>query len=98
MITQKMLNEWEKVKNLAVKSFTIEPAIIIAIQEMYIEAKGLRRDNLKLLNSEELINKMANFVHLTIRDSVLTSEMEAVVDEIEEISSYMNRDLGLKND
>ena len=98
MITQKTLNEWERVKNLAVKSFTIEPAIIIAIQEMYIESKGLRRDNLKLLNSEELINKLANFVHLTIRDSVLTSEMEAVVDEIEEISSYMNRDLGLKND
>lgn len=98
MITQKMLNEWERVKNLAVKSFTIEPAIIIAIQEMYIEAKWLRRDNLKLLNSEELINKLANFVHVTIRDSVLTPEMETIVDEIEEISSYMNRDLGLKND
>ena len=98
MITQKTLNEWEKVKNLAVRSFTIEPAIIIAIQEMYIETKWLRRDNLKLLNSEDLINKLASFVHLTIRDSVLTTEMEDIVDEIEEISSYMNRDLGLKND
>lgn len=98
MITQKMLNDWERVKNLAVQSFTIEPAIIIAIQEMYIEAKWLRRDNLKLLNSENLINKLASFVHLTVRDSVLTTEMEDLIEEIEEISSYMNRDLGLKND
>lgn len=96
MITPKMLTEWSDAKTLAIKSLSIEPSIVIAMQEMFIEAKWLRRDNLRLLNSENLINKMALYIHMANRGQLYTHDMDSLLDEIEEISRHMNKNLGLK--
>lgn len=97
MITPIMLEEWKTAKNLAIQSFTIDPSIIVAMQEMFIEAKGLRRDNLRLLNSENLINKMALYIHRAIKGDLYSNEQESLIDEIEEISIDLNKNLGIRD-
>lgn len=97
MITREMLVEWREAKALALHSHSIEPTIVIAMQEMYIEAKALRRDNLSLLNSENLINKMALYINKAFKGHQYTDEMDALIDEIEEIANEMNKNLGLKD-
>ncbi len=95
MITRAMLIRWREAVTLAITSPAPQPSITIAMQEMYIEAKGLRRDNLKLLNSEDLIELMAKFLRLSIRDHYLTPDMEDMIDEIDELCKQNNLDLEL---
>jgi len=95
MITREMLVRWREAVTLAIQSCTAEPAVTMAMQEMYIEAKWLRRDNLKLLNSEDLIELMAKFVRQSITDHYLTEDMEDLIEEIEALSIRMNKDLEL---
>lgn len=82
MITPAMLEEWRKAKNLAVTSLTLEPEVQVAMQEMYIEAKALRKDNLKLLNYEDLLLKALMYVIKSKEDHYLTPELEELYDEI----------------
>lgn len=98
MITREMLSQWREAKTLAIKSLSIDPTIVIAMQEMYIEAKCLRLENLRLLNSENLINKMALYIHKALKGDLFSNEQDALVDEIEELSIDMHKNLGIKDD
>ncbi len=95
MITREMLLRWREAVTLAIQSCTAEPAITIAMQEMYIEAKWLRRDNLKLLNSEDLIELMAKFLRLSVSDHYLNEDMEELLEKIEIHAKRHNIDLEL---
>lgn len=93
MITKSMLEEWRNAKNLAVASLTTDPSVIIAIQEMYIEAKALRRDNLKLLNKQDLLDKLLAYTRASAGDHYLTEEMEDQLDEIRDLCDDLNLEL-----
>jgi len=95
MITKEMLTRWREAVTLAITSRNPEPAITIAMQEMYIEAKGLRRDNLKLLNSENLIELMAKYIVLSSTEHYIDEEMEDLLIEIEKLSKHININLEL---
>ena len=95
MITKEMLARWREAVTLAITSPTPVPAITVAMQEMYIEAKWLRRDNLMLLNSENLIELMAKYIHISSSEHYLDEEMEDLLVEIEKLSKHMNINLEL---
>ena len=95
MITKEMLARWREAVTLAISSPTPEPSITIAMQEMYIEAKWLRRDNLMLLNSEHLIELMAKFIQISSEEHYLDEEMEELLLKIEKLSDHMNINLEL---
>ena len=90
MITKAHL---ESAKNLAVMSFTTEPEITIAIQEMYIEAKALRRDNLRLLDKQDLFDKLMAYVKASAADHYLTDDMEESLDTIRDLCDNLNIEL-----
>lgn len=98
MITKQKLEEWRAAKNLAVVSLSIEPSIIIAVQEMYIEAKSLRRDNLRLLDQQDLFDSLLAYVADSAKDHYLTEEMEARLEEIRDLCDSLNVELELNND
>lgn len=87
MITRKMLNEWHQAKTLAIKSLNIDPEIAIAMQEMFIEAKALRKENLALLNSRDIIDKMAEYIVISQRNHYIDDEMEELYSTIEDMCS-----------
>lgn len=93
MITKNTLEAWRTAKNLAVMSFNTEPEITIAIQEMYIEAKALRRDNLRLLNKQDLFDKLMVYVKASAADHYLTEAMEDTLDEIRDLCDTLNIEL-----
>lgn len=95
MITRAMLLRWREAITLSINSLTTEPEIPIAMQEMYIEAKWLRRDNLLLLNSEDLIELMANFLRLSVTDHYLTEDMIDLLEEVDCLAKRMKIDLEL---
>lgn len=95
MITKDMLLRWREAVTLAITSCAAEPAITIAMQEMYIEAKWLRLNNLKLLNSENLIELMAKYIHISATEHYLDPEMEDLLEEIEKLSKHLNINLEL---
>lgn len=95
MITRDMLIRWREAVTLAITSPTPEPAITIAMQEMYIEAKGLRRDNLKLLNSENLIELMADYIKISTEDHYIDPEMEYLLEKIDRLSNHLQINLEL---
>lgn len=90
MITQAMLIRWREAVTLAITSPTPEPAITIAMQEMYVEAKWLRRDNLKLLNSEDLITMMEKYILISEAEHYLDPEMEDLLADIKKLSKHIN--------
>lgn len=98
MITKAMLERWQEAKNLAVKSFNIDKDVIIAMQEMYIEAKALRRDNLRLLNKEDLIDNMIQYVQLSQQNHYVDTEMEELYDEIKRLTFRLRIPLETDND
>ena len=93
MITKPMLDSWQKAKDLAVCSITTEPEIIVAIQEMYIEAKLLRRENLKLLDRQDLFDKLLEYVDSSAGDHYLTEEMEDMLSSIRDACDELNIEL-----
>lgn len=93
MITKSMLEDWRQAKNLAVCSFNIEPDVVVAIQEMYIEAKQLRKDNLKLLNKEELIEKLLAYTSMSMDDHYLTQGMQDTLEDIKDLCDDLNINL-----
>ncbi len=95
MITKEMLVRWREAVTLAISSPTPEPAITIAMQEMYIEAKGLRRDNLMLLNSENLIELMWRYINISSTEHYVDEEMEELLVKIEKLSKHININLEL---
>jgi len=95
MITKKQLEEWRIAKNLAVVSINIEPSVTIAIQEMYIEAKALRKDNLHLLNRQDLFDKLITYMQVSSEDHYLSEEMEELLEEIRELCDTENINLEL---
>jgi len=96
MITHKMLASWRQGVTLAISSLTIDPEITIAMQEMYIEAKALRRQNLRLLNSETLIDKLAEYVRLSTNNHYISPDLEDLIDDIDETARDMNINLEIK--
>lgn len=98
MITHKMLEEWRQAKNLAVTSLNIEPEIAVAVQEMYIEAKQLRKDNIKLLNMEGLIEKLAEYVRVSRERHYTDPEMDEILDDILYRATRENLDLEIFNE
>lgn len=95
MITKTKLEEWRAAKNLAVTSLTLEPTTTIAIQEMYIEAKALRRDNLLLLNKQDLFDHLLAYCSASVKDHYLTEEMELQIEEIRDLCDSLNIELEL---
>lgn len=95
MITKQKLEEWRAAKNLAVTSLTLEPTTTIAIQEMYIEAKALRRDNLQLLNKQDLFDHLLAYCVASVKDHYLTEEMEAQLEVIRDLCDSLNIELEL---
>jgi len=95
MITTEMLIRWREAVALSITSCAAEPAITVAMHEMYIEAKWLRRDNLKLLNSENLIELMAKYISISSSEHYLDDEMENLLVEIEKLSKHININLEL---
>lgn len=93
MITKAHLESWRTAKNLAVMSFNTEPEITIAIQEMYIEAKALRRDNLRLLDKQDLFDKLMAYVKASAADHYLTDDMEESLDTIRDLCDNLNIEL-----
>ena len=93
MITQENLTSWRLAKNLAVTSFTVEPEITIAIQEMYIEAKALRRENLRLLNKQDLFDKLLGYVSTSASEHYLTEELEDALSVIRDLCDNLNIEL-----
>jgi len=86
MVTQDDLRRWSAAKNLSVTSLSIDPEISIALQEMYIELKQLRRDNLKLLNTDTLLEKFAEYV----RDSKDTHYLDDnLTEKLEDIEHWI---------
>ena len=90
MITKATLESWRQAKNLAVMSFTTEPEVTIAIQEMYIEAKALRRDNLKLLNKQDLLDMLIRYVNASVEDHYMSVEMEELLEGIHDRCDELN--------
>ena len=90
MITKEVLEGWRQAKNLAICSFTTEPAIVMAIQEMYVEAKQLRRDNLRLLNKQDLLDALLTYVDESAGDHYLTPEMEEQLNTIRDLCDTLN--------
>jgi hypothetical protein len=97
MITKDMLESWRQAKNLAVVSLSTDPDIIVAIQEMYIEAKQLRRDNLRLLDRQDLFDALLEYVGGSAKDHYLTVEMEELLDLIRGYCDDLNIDLEKHN-
>jgi len=93
-----MLKSWREAKTLAIKSYAIEPEILIAMQEMYIEAKQLRKDNLKLLNSEDLLKLMSEYVRVSRADHYISPELEELIEQIEDLIDSSNLALEVRND
>jgi hypothetical protein len=98
MITPQMLHEWHQAKTLAIKSLNIDPEIAIAMQEMYIEAKALRKENLRLLNSRDIIDKMAEYIGVSQRNHYIDEEMEVMYSNIEDMCSENFINLERTND
>lgn len=93
MITKAMLEEWRKAKNAAVLSLDIEPSLAVAVQEMYIEAKQLRRDNLRLLDTQDLLAKLLTYVGASAQNHYLTEDMEEDLDTIRELCDELNLEI-----
>jgi hypothetical protein len=85
VITRKMLDSWHQAKILAIKSLNIDPEIAIAMQEMFVEAKALRKENLRLLNSRDIIDKMAEYIQISQRNHYIDDEMEELYSGIDEM-------------
>ena len=98
MITHAMLVRWQEAKNIAVKSFNIDKDVIIAIQEMYIEAKALRKDNLSLLNREDLITRLIEYVRLSQENHYVDSDMEDLYDDIKRLANRLRIPLEKEDD
>ena len=98
MITRKMLEDWRQAKNLAVTSFNIEPDVVIAIQEMYIEAKQLRKDNLKFLNQQGLLEKFAEYVRMSRERHYADPDMDELFEELVHKIDNQKLDLELFNE
>ena len=96
MITKDMLERWRQAKNLAVTDLTIGPEIKEALMEMHIEAKALRRDNLRLLNYGNLVEKMAAFMQSAIDEHYIDPDMQDKIDEINLYARHIMIDLQLE--
>jgi hypothetical protein len=96
VITTKMLANWRQAKTLAVASLNIDPEITIAMQEMYIEAKYLRKENLRLLNSQSLIDRLTEYARLSFRNHYVDTEMEELMESIELLARDMNINLEIE--
>jgi len=97
MITRADLDRWHSAKTLAVLSCNIEPDIAIAMQEMFIEIKQLRKDNLKFLNMEELLGAMAEYIRVSREDHYMTETLTELLERIEDIVDASNLNLELEN-
>jgi ribosome assembly protein YihI (activator of Der GTPase) len=99
MITRQMLESWKRAKNEAVLSIDMPLETVLAIQEMYIEAKQLRRDNLKLLDREDLLNALLAYAASSKTDHYLTPEMEEHLERITDLCDELGIDFdGDRND
>ena len=85
MITKEKLDEWRQAKVLAVANPNTDPEVMIAFQEMFIAAKQLRLDNLKLLNAQEVMEKMAEYIRHSHDEHYLDSRLEDLYEEILEL-------------
>ncbi len=90
MITRKMLDNWHQAKILAVKSLNIDPEIAIAMQEMFIESKALRKENLRLLNSRDIIDKMAEYIQISQKVHYIDDELEELYSRIDDMCKENN--------
>lgn len=93
MVTQQDLQRWKEAKNLAITSLNVETSILIALQEMYIELKELRRHNLKLLNTDTLVEMLTAYVRDSREKHYLDDEMEDMISDIERWIETHNLDL-----
>lgn len=96
MITEKMLERWRQAKNLSVTDLTIAPEIKTALMEMHIEAKALRRDNLRLLNFENLVEKMATYIQTSIDDHYIGPDLQDQIKDIDRYARHILIDLELR--
>lgn len=83
MVTKEKLAEWNAAKVMAIKSFTTDPEVVIALQEMFIELKQLRRENMRYLNFEDLLSSFAEYVRLSRELHYVDDDLEALIDQIE---------------
>ena len=93
MITKQDLERWQNAKTLAIKSFATDPEVIIAMQEMYIELKQLRRENMKMLNLEDLLELFAKYTRISREQHYIDSELEELLEEIEDEIDRRNLNL-----
>lgn len=75
-----------------------DPESCIAMQEMYIELKTLRRENLRLLDRDDLFNALVNYYVHSRAHHYLTPELEDLVTEIEDLADSANVPLEIDND
>ena len=93
MIKQSDLHRWREAKNLAITSLNIDTEVAIAMQEMYIELKLLRQDNLKLLNTDTLIDKLVEYVRDSRDNHYISPDLEERIEDIEHWISTHKLDL-----
>ena len=96
MITGEMLERWRQAKNLATTDLTIAPEIKTALMEMHIEAKALRRDNLRLLNYGNLVDKMAGYMQTSIDEHYIGPDLQERIDDINLYAGHILIDLELE--
>jgi len=98
MITTEMLMRWSKAKDLAITSTVMEQESIIAMQEMFIECKNLRLKNFRLLEAQEVLDSLAEYVRIARRDHYITPLMEDLYERIQESSEHFNITLELHDE
>jgi len=97
VITEKMLERWRQAKNLSVTDLTLAPEIKTALMEMHIEAKALRKDNLRLLNYGNLVEKMAAYMQTSIDGHYIDPDMQDQIKDIVRYARHILIDLELRN-
>lgn len=96
MITESMLERWRQAKNLSATNLTLAPEIKIALSEMHIEAKALRRENLRLLNYGNLVEKMAVYMQTSIDEHYIGPDLQDQITDIDRYARHIMIDLELR--
>lgn len=90
MINKAQLDQWRRAKVLAITNPNTDAEVLITLQEMFIEVKALRRDNLRLLNHQDLMEKMARYIELSKAHHYISPDLEELLEEIIEDADATN--------
>ncbi len=98
MIDIDMLERWKRAKVIAVTNPNTDREVCVALQEALIEAKALRKENLALLNVQDLNDKMVDYINLSLASHYVTSELTEALADITEMAERFKLNVDINYD